>query len=538
MIKNLIAIRLRATFLGSMTGKDKNGNPNGQISAGRIVGYTLLYAFIALLFLFIIAASALGAGILFIPQGMADIYFGIFMTVSLTVIFIFSIFETKSELFDCKDNQLLLSLPIKTSFVIASRIVTVLIYNYIIEAMLIIPTAVVYLILGGNVWGLIGSLIVAVLVPLLATALASGVGYAVANIARRMKYKTLVTTLLSVLFMVVYFVVYFGMLGMGEDFEPTPESIEAMGQMLRPFGVIGQAQLLSPVPLLLLVLITAAVCFLAFYFINKNYIVIITETKEAGKRVYREKRLAKKSAVNAIARKEFSKIFSSAGYLLNGGSGIIFLVFTIVIVIAEGESLSAVVTALGLTDTPLALIVAPIAVSAIVASVAMIMYSTSTVSLEGKNFWIIKSIPVSAKDIIIGKTLPNIIISSLLGVVGGAIICFAVGFDIVCFIFYILTPVTASIAFSFMGTALNIAKPKLDFVNEMQVVKQSFPVFVSMMVGMLGAVALVMLAFVFIVIGHPILFLIITQVLLIGLAILFYLLATTVGARKLSQIQV
>ena len=106
-----------------------------------------------------------------------------------------------------------------------------------------------------------------------------------------------------------------------------------------------------------------------------------------------------------------------------------------------------------------------------------------------------------------------------------------------CLIFYILIPITASVAFSFMGTVLNVAKPKFDFVNEMQIVKQSFPVFISMMVGMLGAIALVALAFVFIFIGQPMLFLVIAEIALLGLAILFYALAVTSSARKLSLIQ-
>ncbi len=538
MIKRLISIRLRAAFLGTLTGKDKNGNPKGQISTGRIVGYTLLYTFLALIFLFAVFSMAMGAGVLLLPAGAADCYFGIFMLLSLTVIFIFSIFETKSELFDCKDNELLLALPIRSGAIVLSRIFTVLIYNYIIEAIIAVPVTVVYLIFDGNILGVLGSIIVALLIPLLATALASGVGYLVALIARRMKHKTLVTTLLSMLFLGGYFFLYFGILGSSDDgFGETDEQLAIILSALRPFGVIGSAQLLSPVPLLLFVFVCAAASFLAYYFIQKNYIRIITETRGADKRVYVEKRSSKKSAVSAIVRKEFSRIFSSSAILLNGASGVIFLGILVIFLAVERDMLTSLILDLTGGTSSVAMTLAPVCIAATVASLAMIMFSASSLSLEGRNLWIIKSIPVSERDIIIAKTLPNIIISSVLGVVCGVSLLIITGFDIVCAVFYILTPITASIAFSFMGTVLNVAKPKFDYINETQAVKQSFPVFISTMVGMLSGIALIILAVASIIFGMPILFLIAAQLLMTALAIVFYFLAVTVCVRKLSSIQ-
>lgn len=407
MIKRLISLRLRQTFLGTLTGKDKNGKPKAKLSAGRIVGYTILYAVLALVFLFAVFAMAMGLGLVLIPAGAANSYFGLFMLISLSVIFIFSIFETKAELFDCKDNELLLSLPIPTGAIVLSRIFTVIIYNLLIEAIIIIPTTVVYLIFGGNVLGVIGSLIVALLIPLLATALASGVGYLVSLIARKMKHKTLVTTLLSALFMGAYMFFCFGIgffEGSGGEYEETPEDIEAMLSALRPFGVVGDAQLLSPIPLLILILVTALVCFLAYYFINKSYIRIITDTRGVDKRVYVEKKSERRSALSAIVRKEFSKMLSSSTLLLNAGSGVIFLVLMTVLVALEGDMISTIAFELTGNSMSTAMAIAPIALSGITMSLSMIMFSSCAVSLEGKSLWILKSIPVKSRDIIIGKT--------------------------------------------------------------------------------------------------------------------------------------
>ena len=541
MIKRLISLRLRHTFIGTLLGKDKNGKPKATLSTGRIVGYTILYAFLALLFLFAVFSMAVGLGMLLIPAGAAGSYFGLFMIISLSVIFIFSIFETKAELFDCKDNELLLSLPISTGAIVISRIFTVLIYNYLIEAILIIPVCAVYLIFGGSILGVIGSLIVALLIPLLATALASGVGYVVALVARRMKHKTLVTTILSALFMGAYFFFCFGIgffEGSGGEIEQTPEDIEALVSRLKGFSFIGEAQLLSPIPLLILVLVTALVCFVAYYFISKNYIKIITDTRGVEKRVYVEKKSEKKSALHAIVRKELAKITSSSTLLLNAGSGVIFLVLLTVLIILEGDTVGLVLTELTGISTDTGLMIAPIVASVMIMSLSMIMFSASSISLEGKSLWILKSIPVSSRDIIVGKAIPNIVISSILGAISGVVISIFTGFNIVACVFYILIPITASVAFSFMGIVLNVMKPKLDFTNEAQVVKQSLPVFVFTFGGMLLGMALVALSFFFVTIGMPILFLIILEVLMAALAFTFYFLGVTVSARKLDRMQV
>ncbi|MBQ8289296.1 MAG: hypothetical protein IJY01_00280 [Clostridia bacterium] len=541
MIKRLISLRLRHAFIGTLTGKDKNGKPKATLSTGRIVGYTILYAFLALFFLFAVFSMAMGLGMLLVPAGAAASYFGLFMLLSLSAIFIFSIFETKAELFDCKDNELLLSLPISTGAIVISRIITVLIYNYLIEAILIIPVVAVYLIFGGNILGVIGSVIIALLIPLLATALASGVGYVVALAARKMKHKTLVTTILSALFMGAYMVFCFGIGffgGSDGELEESPEDIEALISGLKGFGVIGEAQLLSPIPLLILVLVTALACFVAYYFISKNYIKIITDTRGVQKRVYVEKRSEKKSALHAIVRKELSKMTSSSTLLLNAGSGVIFLVLISVLIILEGDSLGLILSELTGSATGSGLTLAPIVISAIIMSLSMIMFSACSISLEGKSLWILKSIPVSSRDIIVGKAIPNIVISSVLGTLSGVVISIFTGFDIIATVFYIITPITASVAFSFMGIVLNVMKPKLDFTNEAQVVKQSFPVFICTMGGMLFGMALIALSFFFVITGMPMLFLIILEVLMAALAFTFYFLAVTVSARKLDRMQV
>ena len=131
MIKILIKNRLRS-LLGTMVNKSRDGSAV-KGGRGRIVLVIILYLFLAGSFAFMSTSVAMVLGTVLIPIGAAWLYFAIFIIAALSVIFILGIFETKAELFECKDNDLLLSMPIKPRDIVASRVCVVLIYNYLEE---------------------------------------------------------------------------------------------------------------------------------------------------------------------------------------------------------------------------------------------------------------------------------------------------------------------------------------------------------------------------------------------------------------------
>ena len=106
MIKRLLSIRLKAMLLGSLSGRDKNGNYK-SLSKGKLIGFVSLFIFLAAMFAFASFAMSFGSAMVMVPLGGGDVFFGLTVLITFTVIFILSIFETKSELFECKDNDLL-----------------------------------------------------------------------------------------------------------------------------------------------------------------------------------------------------------------------------------------------------------------------------------------------------------------------------------------------------------------------------------------------------------------------------------------------
>ena len=198
MVKLLVKNRLR----GFVSGMLKQGK---KASKGKIALFSLLFAYLFAAVAFLSGTLSYMFGKVFIPLGFSWLYFAIFTLASFSAVFLLSIFETKSELFDCKDNDLLLSMPVPERALVISRSIVVLVFNYVVEAIVILPPIVVYAIISHDVIGVIGALLVSLFVPLLATALSSGVGYVIAFLSKKIRRSTLVTLVLSLAFIFLYF---------------------------------------------------------------------------------------------------------------------------------------------------------------------------------------------------------------------------------------------------------------------------------------------------------------------------------------------
>lgn len=529
MIRRLVAIRLRNAFLNSISGKDKNGNAR-PASTGRLIGFAFLYTFLFFVFLGMIFTMSMPIAMLLVPQGSSDLYFGIFTLLSLTVIFILSIFETKSELFECKDNELLLSMPIKTRDIIISRVSVVLIYNYITEAIVLIPVIVAYMIYGGSPIGIFGSIVLFVTLPLLATALASGVGYLVALISAKIaRFKTAIVTVLFTVFFLLYFLgLNYLTENMDAIFEYVEGNINAIADKFSFIGFIGRVSLLAPLPLVIYLAIAAAASAICVFLISKSYLSIITSSNTSEKVVYKEKKLKATGMLTALVRKELARFTSSATYILNGALGYVFVLIIAGIIVFNGgipiDIDPELAGDVGMDFEFSGETIAPFVIGAFIFCYSMTLMTAASVSIEGKHFWIVKSLPIPAKTLLLAKLIPSMLISVPIALITGIASAIASGVSFIYLLLYVTVPMAAAVAFNFIGLVFNCLFPKFTYLNEAEVVKQSLPVFLTMMVNLLlslgafavlaigaiiggGEIALLAILFLFIVISVSLYFL-------------------------------
>ena len=485
MIKKLIKIQFATTF-GSLSAKSRGGKVK-KASILKILGITLVLLYVVGIFAFIITEAAITMGKALIPSGLSWLYFAVFTLLSLSVIFIFGIFETKSVLFECKDNELLLSMPIKPGDIVASRVFTVLVYSYIEQLLIMTPVIVVYGVMSGDAVGVFGSILLSLFIPIIATSLATGVGYLIALLAKKIGKNSFFVVGLAILFMLAYFWVYNVVL---ENFESFIAGLEGVGASKPPIlFYIGAASLFHAVSTPVIIAIALAAAFITYFIVAKSYIRIVSDNYTARRSVYRKSDYSSKSALSALVSKELKAYFSSANYMLNCTLGVLLEVILAVVAIIKRDDLlnvaAVISTELGVSSPENLL--APIMLAAVISLSVINTVSACALSLEGKRFWIMKSMPISDRDALLSKMLPHVILTLLSTLICSVAFIIASSAPIEQWVFFIIAPFMANAFMAIFGVIMNVLFPKFEYTNEAQAIKQSMSMFVTVMTGMLVA---------------------------------------------------
>ena len=526
MIKTLLSVRLRSALSGLSATKKKDGS--SRVGKGRIIALSLAYLYVIVVLGGMFTLQALSMAPVLIAAGLDWFYFAAFTTIAFAMVFLLSIFETKSELFECKDNELLLSMPIKPSDIVISRIFTVLIYNYLETLLVMLPAIICYAISGGSIVGIIGSAVVTLLLPLLATSLSAGVGYAVALIAKKIKRNSFLTVGISVVFLLLYFWGYSALMGsVGED-----ESFDfvALGNSLSGMRFIGEASMLHPLFTSLFALISIGAAALTFFLISKSYFSIVTASSVSKKAKYKFKNYKGTSAYFALTKKEFSMFVSSPTYMLNSAIGIVFTVLLSGALLLNKGQISLLLAELSkeLVGVDLSGAAAAVLCGVLLMMQSFNLISSSSLSLEGKSLWLLRSLPVSAEKYLLAKATPAFIIPLVPNLVASVFIAIAVEADPISVLFLVLVPLAANLFTALLGIFINALFPKFRYENEAQVVKQSLATFISMLAATLYGLINIAIAVIFsLLLGSSLLAMV--MMLVLSLALSGALLAMILG---------
>lgn len=486
MLKSLIYINLKGMFFRSSTKKNRS----------MPIVSTLVLA----LFLFGFLGVSIGMmffGMLepFTAIGLDWFYFALAGILSFCFCFFFSIFATKSQLFEAGDNEFLLSMPVRPVTILASRLISLLALNYLYSGLILIPAFVVYLIWGSfSVMGVISFILVALTLPMLALSFSCFFGWLMALLASKMRNKNTVTMILSFVFLGLYFVVCFNSsqyLTMLMEQGATLAS--SVRQAVLPAYLMGDAIANGNITSLLLFILIAIVPFvLMILILGRSFISITTTNKGKVKAVYKEKRLKSSGIGTAMLKKELRHFFSSPIYILNSSMGSFFVILLTVIAIVRAgilRTFAPMLSEMGIS--------APIIAACIIAAcVSMNFISAPSVSLEGKTFWICRTLPVQPKTILLSKAMCHFVITEatvLFSVIVLAVLLLPSFGEL---IIMCLLPTAFAAFTALFGVVINLQFPRFDWVSEAQVVKQGASVFVCMLVGMV-LVAVLALIYIF-----------------------------------------
>lgn len=473
MLKALLKVRL-AAFGAYYTGASRSRK---RQSAAQKLGFAALLAYCVGVFavLFYNSFSAL-AGV-YAALGLDWLYFAMYAVMALALMVFGSVFTAKAQLFEAKDNELLLSMPIPPRDILASRMIALLGLNFVFELIVAVPVLLAWLQAAKmTALGLVSFLLLLLALPCLAMAVTSLLAWLLSLLASRVRRKALVTMIGSVLFLGVYFAVVFRMNRYMTIL--TQSGAEIAGKLSGAHALVwlGKAMAGEDAQNLLFSLLVTLAPFAAMYAVlSRSFLSIVTTRRGLAKVRYREKALRPVRCETALLRRELQRLGASATYLLNAGMGLLLLLAAAAALVIKREAVLNAFEQLPELRTSLPVFL----MLAIGSMTSMTLFTPSAVSLEGKSLWILQSMPVTGYQALQAKRcMANCLTLPAAAIAG--ICCAAVTDE-----WWTIT--LANLCFALFtndfGLREGIVHARLDWTNEAQPVKQGWAVMLAMFAG-------------------------------------------------------
>ena len=481
----LLKVSVKSMLLSST-----NARGRSRKKAATGVGAMVLIAFLGLymsgmyssLLMSVLAPVHMEA-LVFLFMGMAALLGGL----------LFTAFAVKGVVFGGKDNDLLLSMPVSSTMLMASRVSAIYLENLLFSFFILAPAGAVCAFMtqsgvGHSLLFWARLLAVVLALPLLDTALSVLMGALVAFASAKVtKGGAIGQNIIMALYLVAVFWFAFNLNGMLEGLAADAMGVKESLSWAAPLlwmadGILGDwGKLLA----------FAACCVVPFalvvFGLGRVYRKAVTAF--AARSARNDYKLSAQSASGqkkALLRMELRRLFGMPMYFWNACLGLIMLVVMGVAALVMREDLRMYLGLLeGFPRMPLAALMIGFCLS-------MTVIAAPSVSLEGKYLWILREAPVDEGALLGLKTGFELMFSAPCAAIAGACLTIALELSPLEGVVLLLAALLFCAAHAAFGMLIGLTFPKLDAVNETVVVKQSLAVMLGMFVPLaaLGACAL------------------------------------------------
>lgn len=493
MIKALLKKQLlelnQTFFINRKTGKAKT-----SVSAAISIAVFAVVMVVVLGGMFMFLAFAVSP---LISADTAWLYFVIIGLIAIALGIFGSVFNTYASLYLAKDNDLLLSLPVPVHKILLVRLLGVYLMGALYSLVVYIPGIIVYFLMAPqNIATICAAIWSAILLTVFVLILSCILGWVVAKISKKLKNKSFITVLISLVFLGLYYFVYFKANEVLSSFlEHIQETGDAIRGKVYPLYIIGQAAAGHLLPILT-VTVAIAIFFVITVWVMTRSFLKLSAVELTTKTAYKEKVTKIKSVQSALLGRDFSRLFSSANYMLNCSMGTLFLVAAAVaMAIKAGWIQNMFLVQMRLSAD----LTAVMAAGAICLLATMNDLTAPSISLEGKHIWLIQSLPVSPWEVLQSKIKMHLILTDIPAALCGIIAWIVVRPSVAVGILMLIIPLMFGILCACAGLALNLKNPNLKWSNETVVVKQGLNIFV-MLVG--GWIVILVLAGIYAFVGR------------------------------------
>ena len=456
------------------------------------------YACLFVLWCLLLAMMAFYLGNLsygLIVLGLEEVVPAYLLMISSTMIFVFGMLKAGSMIFRREGYDVLCALPLPKGVIAVARLFRMYVENGLLTLAVLLPGIAVY---AWNARKGVGAAFYVIIVldifaaPLIPMSAAVLAGALVTGISSRMRHKSLAASGLSVLmvFAILYGTSRMAALEGNLDAEMLRDlSAMVMGMLEKiypPAVWFGIAAVRGDLWMGLFGIFVSVAVFAA---VSAGVVLCFANICEHlsgsfATHRYQLGELKAGSVAAALIRREFRRYFSSSVYVTNTVIGpVMGCIFAGTVFVMGADAVEQLLPA-GLNTEML--------IPFVLAGAFCMMTTTAvSVSMEGQNWWLVKSLPLSVKQVLDAKIGMNLLLILPFYAVSEVLLMFALKPDGRELLWLALVPLVMIVFSCVYGITVNLHFPVLEWENEVSVVKQSAS---SMLGGLGGFVAAILCA--------------------------------------------
>lgn len=477
---------------------------------GALIGKLVLYGVL------VIYCSLMATGFCFF--GFGDRLPATSILISALIGFFFTLLKANGYLFAFKQYDLIMSLPVSTDTVIAGKFLQMYLDTLPLHLSISLPILTAYAISSkAGILSVILWLVLSLLLPLIPMTLATLLSAFIVWLSSGFKHKNILSSILIICISLVFIIMSFLMNSSGEEevealVKGLSNSFDSVSIYYPPAiwfskGVTGEplyALLFAGVSI---VLFGVFVLITRIFYKPVNSRLMTSTTK----RNYKMTRQNSKSPEWTIAYKELKRMLSSSTYLANVGLGEIMpFLLGVAAIFVDADTIVSKMLKGAPVPKEMILPVIPLIVYFLI---GMVPSTVCSPSLEGKNAWILQSMPISKKSIYNGKLLFNLCLTIPFAVFATTALSISFNAGIAYTLSSILCIIVLCFFSSIFGLRCGIKYQKLEWENEIEVIKQGKAVVIYLFPNMFTTMIIIgIIVFLSMIIEGWILLLILTTI--------------------------
>lgn len=436
-------------------------------------------------FVFIGIASALIAAA-FSFSGIVESIPVLAYFLASVVIMVFTIMQAGDTLYQLGTFELMLTMPVRQEAVITSRFLYMYVTNFIWGAVIMVPAMIVCAFtLKPGVIFYMDCIIGIIVMPFIPMVIGSLVGALVKSKTARMRHGKVISAIMTILFVIPAMILWMAfnrMVGQGSNgsIRQVAQLIDIWSGRLYPFAQWFGRAVSDGNPLYLLpaIAVSIGLFYVMAQILKRNYLKICmaVNSKTVSKN-YKLGTLDQSSVLKSLVAREWRHYVSSSVYI----SGTLMLyVLTMVLALALlflGPKTVEEFTGIYAVDGAF-----PFLVGFFMSATPL---TIATFSMEGRQWWVLQSLPVRNRDIINSKLIISLMVSAPFYAATMVIGCLAIRPGLIGGIAWIILTAAYILFNTVLALKLNMKYPKLDWEDENKAMRNNTSTMVIMLLSLL-----------------------------------------------------